>query len=1306
MMRIRLHELPAACVFIFVAAFHARCVDDADVPLPQPVKAVWDLKRAWREVTPTRERVCVNGLWRWQPASAGADADAVPSKGWGYFKVPGCWPGVTDYLQKDSQTLYAHPSWKDQKLADVAAAWYQREITVPAEWTGRRIGLSAEYLNSLATVYVDGKKAGEIRFPAGELDLSPVCRPGERHVLSVLVRAVPIKGVLLSYADTATAREVKGSVARRGLCGDVYLVATPAGARVADVKAETSVRRSEVSVDAELRGLAADGRYSLHASIIKNGRTVREFASKPFKANDLAGGRFRFSENWKPEQLWDLHTPQEIDELRVSLVDAGGKVLDTTWDVRFGFRELWIDGRDFYLSGTRLFLSAVPLDNALIGAAAANYQAARQTLERLKRIGINLVYTHNYDCDPGAHSSFEEILRAADDVGMLVSLTQPHFSHYDWQAAGADENNGYAAHAAFYVRVAQNHPSVVFYSMSHNATGYDQDMNPDLIDGVYESRDGWAARNAKLALRAEAIVRRLDPGRTVYHHAGGNIGSMYTVNFYPNFAPVQELCDWFGHWASAGVKPLFLCEYGAPFTWDWTMYRGWYQGKREFGSAAVPWEFCLAEWDAQFLGDRAFAPDERERANLRWEARQFQAAKLWHRWDYPTEVGSPRFDNRNQILATYLSENWRAYRTRGVSGISPWEYGIYWTPRDGVDRARKQLKVDWDDLQRPGLSPDYVDRPVERIDTAFEESDWIPTAAGKALIRNNQGVLAYVAGPDTAFTAKDHNFIAGETIERQLVIINNSRQTQTFRCDWSLRLPQPLTGQKTVTVETGRQIRIPLRFELPAALVPGSYGLHANIQFGDRQAQTDDIVIHVLPAPPKAAVTAKLALFDPRGQTAPLLEKLEIVFRRVEADAVLAADDTLIVGKLALTVDGPAPDISRVRDGMKVLMFEQASDVLEKRLGFRATEYGLRQVFARIPDHPLLAGIGPEHLRDWRGEATTVPPRLNYEMRPQHGPTIPWCDIPVSRVWRCGNRGSVASVLIEKPARGDFRPILDGGFGLQYSPLMEYREGKGMVLFCQLDVTGRTEPDPAAQTLVANLLRHASTWKPAPMRGAVYAGERAGKDHLDAIGVRPEPYGGGDPSPEQVLVVGPGGGRILASNSAAVAKFLDAGGRLLAIALEQPDVDAILPFKVSLKKQEHISARFEPPGVDSPLAGIGPADVHNRRPRELPLVGDGATPLGDGILGLAPPGADRPRVVFCQLAPWQLDYRRDYGAKRTYRRASFLLTRLLANVGVTSRTPIVDRFRSPAAKGEKRWLEGLYLDAPEEWDDPYRFFRW
>jgi hypothetical protein len=76
---------------------------------------------------------------------------------------------------------------------------------------------------------------------------------------------------------------------------------------------------------------------------------------------------------------------------------------------------------------------------------------------------------------------------------------------------------------------------------------------------------------------------------------------MHTCNFYLNFVPIQEMSDWFRHWADKGTKPVFLVEYGVPFSWDWTMYRGWYQGERAFGSARVPWEFCHAEWNAQFL---------------------------------------------------------------------------------------------------------------------------------------------------------------------------------------------------------------------------------------------------------------------------------------------------------------------------------------------------------------------------------------------------------------------------------------------------------------------------------------------------------------------------------------------------------------------------------------------------------------------------------------------------------------------------------------------------------------------------------
>jgi len=113
--------------------------------------------------------------------------------------------------------------------------------------------------------------------------------------------------------------------------------------------------------------------------------------------------------------------------------------------------------------------------------------------------------------------------------------------------------------------------------------------------------------------------------------------------------------------------------------------------------------------------------------------------------------------------------------------------------------------------------------------------------------------------------------------------------------------------------------------------------------------------------------------------------------------------------------------------------------------------------------------------------------------------------------------------------------------------------------------------------------------------------------------------------------------------------------------------------------------------------------VHNRDPRELPLVSGGATAVGDGVLAKTE-GAN---VVLCQFAPWHLHYSGEkMNIKRTFRKLSYCTTRLLANMGAGGRTPLLAHVSRPVDEGEQRWLDGLYLDVPEEWDDPYRFFRW
>jgi len=1202
-------------------------------------QAMWNLEGAEREATPTRERISMAGLWRWQPA--GEAMDNVPTDGWGYVRVPGPWPGAR--RRGESESFYPNPAWDAGLLRDVMAAWYQVEVAVPAEWAGRRVALTTEFLNSFATVYVDDQKVADMRFPAGEVDLTAQCPPGEKHVLSMLVLALPLRAVMMSFTDTAGFRQVRGQVGRRGLCGDVCLEGTPRGARISRVRVEPSVRKWQITFHTALDGVDPEGTYVLRAQVRDGGETVKVFTSDPFAGRAVADGRIAVSKNWRPDKLWDIHTPQNQYDMTLSLLDGNGNVLDQALPERFGFREFWIDGRDFYLNGTRVFLSFTR------GQPGWDYEGARERLEERKRAGINFVACGGFGCAPGDHVSFEGALRAADDVGTLVALTQPHFRQYEWDAPDAEKTNGYAEHAEFYTRVAGNHPSVVFYATSHNAAGYVGGMNPDLIDGIHNPREGGSVRNASNALCAEAIVRRLDDSRILYHHAAGNLGAMHTNNFYANFAPIQEMDDWFEHWATVGVKPLHLNEYGVPYPWDWGMYRGWYKGTRVFGSAVVPWEFCLAEWNAQFYGPSAYKISEQEAQNLRWEAQKFRDGQLWQRWDYPFSLNHT-FPEREGVYSMYFTNNWRAFRTWGLSSTDPSDY-LSHTPN--------------------------------------------------AILRNNMPLLAYVAGKPGAFTTKDHNFLPGETIEKQLIVINNSRETVTADCGWSFQLPQPVSGARTITLPTGQQERIPLTFELPADLAAGQYAIDATVEFSNGETQEDSLAVDVLPPPQPVQASARIALFDPKGETAATLTDLGVAFETVRADADTGACDILVVGKGALTPDGRAPDITGVRDGLKVIIFEQTDDVLEKRFGFRIARCGMRWVFRRVPDHPLLAGLGDEHFWNWRGDSTLLPPRGTYDYT-YHSPMAKWCDITITERWRCGNRGNVASVLIEKPAVGDFLPVLDCGYSLQYASLLEYREGNGIVLFCQTDVTGRTESDPAAEALARNIVRYVSSWQPSPRRTVVYVGEEAGREHLEAAGLSPTAYAR-NLSADQVLVVGPGGGQQLVANAAAVKDWVRAGGHVLALGLTGEEVSTFLPSDFRTTPGEHIAAYFEPFGADSPLAGVSPADVHNRDPRELPLVSGGARAVGDGVLGQVE-GAN---IVFCQLAPWHLDYSGEkMNIKRTFRKFSYCATRLLANMGAAGETRLLAHLSRPVREGEQRWLDGLYLDVPEEWDFPYRFFCW
>ena len=167
---------------------------DADSPDGSPKAKLWDVADAFRIVTPTRETICLNGLWNFFPVSKAADAAAVPQTGtgWGWFKVPGIWPGMGwgDNQPGDNSAIVLSPfASAGFNPAKLNTAWYRRTVAVPADWKGRAVSLDISMLQTCAQVYVDGKRAGELYYPGGKVDLTAAIKPGTTQELALLVSA-------------------------------------------------------------------------------------------------------------------------------------------------------------------------------------------------------------------------------------------------------------------------------------------------------------------------------------------------------------------------------------------------------------------------------------------------------------------------------------------------------------------------------------------------------------------------------------------------------------------------------------------------------------------------------------------------------------------------------------------------------------------------------------------------------------------------------------------------------------------------------------------------------------------------------------------------------------------------------------------------------------------------------------------------------------------------------------------------------------------------------------------------------------
>ena len=89
------------------------------------------------------------------------------------------------------------------------------------------------------------------------------------------------------------------------VCGEVYLIGSHRGARIDDVKVDTSWRKGKSR--SMLFFPTTRTRPTSHARISENGRSVAEFKSVAFGAG--SEGRPLHCCEVETEKLWDIHTP-------------------------------------------------------------------------------------------------------------------------------------------------------------------------------------------------------------------------------------------------------------------------------------------------------------------------------------------------------------------------------------------------------------------------------------------------------------------------------------------------------------------------------------------------------------------------------------------------------------------------------------------------------------------------------------------------------------------------------------------------------------------------------------------------------------------------------------------------------------------------------------------------------------------------------------------------------------------------------------------------------------------------------------
>lgn len=297
------------------------------------------------------------------------------------------------------------PFWLQPEHVFVGAAWYQREVEVPEDWTNHPVHLLLERPHGRTQIWWDDAEVGtcdSLSVPH-RFVLMRDARPGP-HRLTVRVD----NRLTVDVGENAHSVSDHTQGNWNGIVGRMELYRSEDG-WISDLQLFADLATQSVRVVASLSGtVGASARLTFAVNAVRNEvPPARWSVERPVGPEGRVDFTVRLGRNALP---WDEFSPT-LYRARLALENGESRT------VTFGFRNVRVDGRAVRVNGRRIFLRGA-LDCCAYpktGHPPMDLESWRTILRNVQAHGLNHVRFHSW-CPPRA--AFE----AADELGLFLQI--------------------------------------------------------------------------------------------------------------------------------------------------------------------------------------------------------------------------------------------------------------------------------------------------------------------------------------------------------------------------------------------------------------------------------------------------------------------------------------------------------------------------------------------------------------------------------------------------------------------------------------------------------------------------------------------------------------------------------------------------------------------------------------------------------------------------------------------------------------------------------------------------------------------